>query len=324
MTPAERRRARAAAQRLHRPAGGPAEIVRHLLAVQAQDFRAARLALRARGRGFDAAAVDAALADGTLVIAWLLRGTLHLVAREDHGWLLALTAPRGEAGARRRFEQLGVAAAGAGAGGRVDRRGRRGGTAHAGGAGARLAAAGIPVEGQALPHLLGLAARRGACALGPVRDGAPAFVPAPPAGDAPADPVAELARRYLAGHGPAGAEDLAAWSGLPLGAARAGLEAAGARRVAPPARIPPRLLPAFDPYLLGWRDRGFLVAPEHAATVHPGGGILRATATADGRAVGVWTLRRGAVELHPFAPLPARVRSALERDAADVERFVAG
>ena len=58
-----------------------------MLAVQAQDFRAARLALRARGRGFGASDVDAALDDGTLVIAWLLRGTLHLVAREDHGWL---------------------------------------------------------------------------------------------------------------------------------------------------------------------------------------------------------------------------------------------
>ena len=163
------------------------------------------------------------------------------------------------------------AAAGAGAGGRVDRRGgRRRGRSRGRSSASGCAAERIPVEGQALPHLLALAARRGACALGPVRDGAPAFVPAPPAGDAPADPVAELARRYLAGHGPAGAEDLAAWSGLPLGAARAGLEAAGARRMRAPARIPPRLLPAFDPYLLGWRDRGFFVAPEHARGGPPG------------------------------------------------------
>ena len=111
--------------------------------------------------------------------------------------------------------------------------------------------------------------------LGPRRGGAPAYVAAPRPPAAPEDPRAELARRYLAAHGPAVADDLAAWSGLPLRDARAGLEAAGdgrQRRV--PARIPARLLPAFDPYLLGWRKRSFLVSAKHAARVHPGGGIL--------------------------------------------------
>ena len=54
-----------------------------LLAVQAQDLRMARLALRARGAARSAAAVDAALTDDrSLVAGWLMRGTLHLVARE--------------------------------------------------------------------------------------------------------------------------------------------------------------------------------------------------------------------------------------------------
>jgi hypothetical protein len=323
MTRAELRRARAAAQGLARPATGPVEIVRRLLAVQAQDTRAARLALRARGRGFGAADVDAALEDGRLVIAWLMRGTLHLVAREDHGWLLALTAGQAAATSARRLAQLGVRPHAA------ERAVELVGAAVARGPqtraelGTRLAAAGIPAEGQALPHLLGLAARRGACVLGPIRDGAPAFVPAPAVGAAPQDPAAELARRYLAAHAAAGAADLAAWSGLPLRAARAGLAAAGdRRRRQAPAHVPPRLLPAFDPYLLGWRDRAFMVAPQHAAAVHPGGGIVRATATADGRAVGTWTLRRGEVEVQPFGSLPAWVQAALTRDAADVERFL--
>ena len=72
------------------------------------------------------------------------------------------------------------------------------------------------------------------------------------------------------------------------------------------------LLPAFDPYLLGWRDRSFAVAPEHARTVHPGGGIIRATMVADGRVVGTWRRDRGRVLLEPFAPLPRRVRGAFE------------
>ena len=107
--------------------------------------------------------------------------------------------------------------------------------------------------------------------------------------------LAELARRYLRGHGPATPEDLAAWSGLGLGDARRGFAAVAGDRgaPAPPARLPPRLLPAFDPYLLGWRDRGFAVDAEHARAVHPGGGIIRAVALVNGRAAGTWKRGRG-------------------------------
>ena len=80
---------------------------------------------------------------------------------------------------------------------------------------------------------------------------------------------------------------------------------------APAHEPPPRLLPAFDPYLLGWKDRSFAVDAEHARRVHPGGGIVRATAIARGRAVATWTLRAGRVSLEPFAPLPGRVEVAL-------------
>jgi hypothetical protein len=328
------RRRRAAAQRLHRPAGGPVEIVRDLLAVQAQDHRAARLALRARGTGFDAAGVDAALADGSLVIAWLLRGTLHLVAAEDHGWLLALTAPLGEATSRRRRAQLGVAAADAERAVGLIAGAVAAGPCTRAELGSLLGEAGIHTEGQALPHLLNLAARRGVCVLGPPRDGAPAFVPPPRGSGRPrAAALAELARRYLRGHGPATDADLAAWSGLPQRDARAGLEAIAAElereggledlagRPAPPARLAPRLLGPFDPYLLGWADRSFVVAPEHARRVHPGGGIVRATAIVHGVAAGTWTRPGGKVALEPFAALPARVTAALERDAAAVEGF---
>ena len=147
--------------------------------------------------------------------------------------------------------------------------------------------------------------------------------------------LAELARRYLRAHGPATDRDLAAWSGLALRDARAGLAAIAselepvgelvdvARRPEPPSRLPPQLLGAFDPYLLGWRDRAFAVAPEHARRVHPGGGILRATALANGRAVGTWSRRGGAIAIDPFEPLPDRVAAALRREARAIARFEA-
>ena len=350
MKPAELRARRAAAQGLHPAAGGaPAAIVGRLLAVQAQDLRAARLALRARAPGgFRADDVAAALRrDGALVVAWLMRGTLHLVRREDHAWLLALTGPTQEAGARRRLRQLGVSPEAAErAVAVVERALTADGPLSREALAERLAAHGIPTEGQATPHLLALAARRGVAVIGAADDGRPAFVlardwlgGAPPEVDRD-EALAELARRWLAAHGPATEADLAAWAGLPLRDVRAGLAAiAGelddpgdglvdlAGREPPGGRPPPRLLPAFDPYLLGWRDRGFAVPAGHARDVHPGGGILRAVATDGGRVVGTWSARRRgerlAVTVSPFARLPVRTARALDADASDVARFEA-
>jgi hypothetical protein len=345
------RRRRAAAQLLHRP--GPATaaaIVQRLLAVQAQDPRAARLALRARGEGLTAAGVDAALThERSLVVAWLARGTLHLTGREDYPWLLGLTAPARLATNRRRLGQEGVPPGDADRAVDVIARALADeGPLTRPELALRIAAHGIRTEGQATPHLLMLAALRGVAVLGPVDGGTQAFALArdwlgsePSARLAGADrdtALAELARRYLAGHGPATAADLATWAGLGVADARTGLHAVAgelvelggglvdlAARDEAPDRIPPRLLAAFDPYLLGWKDRSFAVPAAHARRVHPGGGMLRATATVDGLAAGTWSARRRggrlAVDLDPFGAIGARDAAALRAEAADVARF---
>ena len=92
-----------------RRAGDPLEVTRRLLAVQGQDPRGARLAIRARSEGLSVADVDRALTrDRSLLITWLNRGTLHLVASEDYGWLHALTAPTLLTASARRLAQEGV------------------------------------------------------------------------------------------------------------------------------------------------------------------------------------------------------------------------
>jgi hypothetical protein len=331
------RRRRAAAQRLHRPdddtARDPAALVRTLLAVQAQDLRAARLALRARSPALRAADVDDALARGELTIVWLLRGTLHLVATEDAGWLLTLTAPTRTAASARRLAQLGVTPA------QADRAVTIIGEALAGGAplsraalAQRIGTAGVRTEGQVTPHLLGLAALRGVAVLGPVdpKTGAALFVAGEERlGRAPAldreAALAALARRYRAAHAEATDADLAAWSGLPLRDARAGLAAAGAEQPVDAAESAPRLLGAFDPWLLGWKDRGFAVDPAYARRVHPGGGMLRPVAVADGRVIATWKRGRrpGTVTLEPFGRLDPATQEALRADAQDLARFEA-
>ena len=60
-------------------AGSPEEVARRLLAIQAQDPRGARLAIRARSAGLSASDVDSALTRRSMIVTWLNRGTLHLV-----------------------------------------------------------------------------------------------------------------------------------------------------------------------------------------------------------------------------------------------------
>ncbi len=90
------------------PAASPEEVTGRLLAVQAQDPRGARLAVRARSAGLSAADVDCALGRRSLVVSWLNRGTLHLVRAEDYWWLHRLTTPQLMAGNARRLAQEGV------------------------------------------------------------------------------------------------------------------------------------------------------------------------------------------------------------------------
>ncbi len=321
------------------PAGSAEEVARRLLAVQAQDPRGARLAVRARSAGLSAADVDAALASRVLVVSWLNRGTLHLVRAEDYWWLHPLTTPQLSTGTARRLAQEGVSAhdaergvavieAALAADGPLTRSQLR----------ERVAAAGVRTEGQALVHILVLASIRGLIVRGPVagRDQAFALVrdwlgtPPPDLGREAA--LGELARRYLAGHAPASGADLAKWAGIGLRDARLGLARCGAVQrpdglAEPPgperaaaALPPPRLLGAFDPLLLGWASRDPVTGPHrHIVTVN---GLFRPFALADGRAVATWTVAGGRVALTPFAPLDPDVEAALAADAADVTRFL--
>ena len=326
------------------PAAGTAAVAGHLLANQAQDPRGARLAVRARSHARSVGDVDAALTeDRSVVVTWLNRGTLHLVRTEDYWWLHPLTTPPLRRGNERRLAQEGVPPADAERGVAVIERSLTAeGPLTRAQLRDRVAAAGVRTEGQAIVHVLVLATLRGLIVRGPMagREHAYALVRdwlgAPPAEHARFDrdrALAELAARYLAGHGPATERDLAKWAGLPLRDAQRGLAAIAARladrddglaalagRVSDCPLPPPRLLGAFDPLLLGWAAREPVVGP-HGRQVAVNG-LFRPFALVRGRAVGTWSLPRGKVALAPFAPLGGADAAALAADAADVERFL--
>ena len=308
--------------------------VRRILAVQGQDPRGFRLAVRARTTGGTAADVDAALTDRrSLVVSWLNRGTLHLVAAEDYWWLHPLTTPQLSTANARRLEQEGLSEADARRGldlvverivhdGPTTRTELR----------VALDEAGIRTAGQALVHVLFAASLRRRIVRGPLRNGEHAYVLAetwlgpPPEPLDRRDALATLARRYLLGHGPADARDLAVWAGINLGDARLGLDGIAADTVqdadglialadpaGPSGTAPPRLLGSFDPVLHGWASRAATLGP-HADQV-VAGGVFRPFALVDGRAVATWRLDRGRVRLQALEPIRPADVDALAEDA---------
>ena len=216
------------------PLSDPVAVAERLLAVQGQDQRGFRLAVRARTAGLTAADVERALGEQrSLLVTWLNRGTLHLVRSEDYPWLQALTTPPlfsscarrlrqeevSEAEAERALKTIERALADEGPLTRVQLR-------------ERVEAAGVRVEGQALIHLLFLSALRGLTVRGPVVGREHAFVLVrdwlgePPKVDRERA-LAELARRFLKWGWPGGKLKLEPLQRLPAGVRKA-LEAEAA------------------------------------------------------------------------------------------------
>ncbi|MGY1623143.1 winged helix DNA-binding domain-containing protein [Geodermatophilus sp. SYSU D00965] len=342
---------RLVAQRIAGPRPATAaEAVRGLLCVQAQDLPGALTSVALRTAQRSRAGVEAALDAGEVVRSWPMRGTLHLVAAEDLPWLLELLAPRALAGGAGRRAGLGLtpgdhaaareAAVAALTGGRRCRRRELL---------AVLTAAGLDVSGQRGPHLLGVLCQTGVLCLGPREGAEQAFVlldewvPAPRRPDR-AEALAELARRFAVGHGPATAADLARWAGLPLTEARAALAAVRSELAAvevdgreyllapqtPDLLAEHRaeaaglfLLPGFDEFVLGYADRSCAVPPQFADRIAPGGnGLFRGTVVHRGQVVGTWRWEgRGArrtVAATPFTAFSGEVAAAVPGAAAEL------
>ena len=333
--------ARLAAQRLSGPpAADVVEATRHLLAVQGQDPRGARLAVRARSKSKAATDVDDALTrERSLIITWVNRGTLHLIAAEDEPLLHLLTTPQLQKTNDRRLKQEGVTSTATRRGidaivkalsshGPMNRSQLR----------EVLEQARVPVAGQAMIHILFQATLDGLIVRGPMIGTDHAFVLTVDwLGDRPKldrdRALGELAYRYLVAHGPASDRDLAKWAGLPLRDARAGLQAI-AQSLVPrpaglvdlprklPASLPPmKLLGPFDPVLLGWCSREFVLGDAEGVVV--GGGMIKAIVLIDGHAAGTWTMRSGRPHLHLWKEQTHATTAALEREASAVEAYLA-
>lgn len=300
----------------------PAEVVRHLGALQGQDLPSALWAIGVRTPNATLSTVRDAFDRGELVRAWPFRGTLHVCAAEDLGWMLALTNERIFAGARRRRDTLGITEA------HIDRA-RNTALEALGDTGLTRKQletvwrdAGIIQNGGGrVYHLIFTLALQGHVAWGPFVGNEQLLVNAttwidPKHIKAPEHPAAELLARYLNGRGAALATDFRWWSGLRATETTQALEILGdsVTRASYEGReylidtelldsdrsLPrrPYLLPAFDEYLLGFQRRSPQLDEDNMQAVVPGNnGMFLATVVKNGNVVGTWKKQRTAHKL---------------------------
>jgi hypothetical protein len=307
-------RRRLLSQRLARtPDSSPASVVAWFGAVQAQDYLGGLWAIGQRCPGATQNDVELAITERSIVRTWPMRGTLHFVAADDARWMLELMASRViqqhagrlhrefelDSPALSRCRKVLVKAL-------TDRPVLMRQELYD-----ELEGAGIPATGQRGGHILGRLAMEGLLCFGPRRGKQQTMVLLDewlPEGRGllREEALGELALRYFASHGPATVQDLSWWSGLTLGDCRSAIamvsrqlireSMAGAEyfwteqenfsttRLAGTAH----LLPPFDEYLVGYRDRTAVLDPRHAGKLQA---LLSPVIEVDGRIVGTWKRR---------------------------------
>ena len=322
-----------------------------LTAVQSQDYGGATWAIAQRTVGSTQAEIDELVDAGVILRTHVLRPTWHFVLADDVRWLLDLTGPRIRAGLASRHRQLEID-------GDVVARANAAFTAALSGGtsltrpelGDVLQRSGILPEGQRLPHLLAAAELEGLIISGPRRGTEHTYtllaerVPgARSLGREEA--LAELTRRYFRSHGPAQVQDAVWWSGLSTRDVRSGIAVAGealAHQVldgkdywfdagagpVPGVADVAHLLPNWDEYTVGYRDRSAAIDPglPFDPALFSFGSILSNVVTIGGRVRGSWR-RTGAgqrvrIDVRPLAPLAPVEEDAIARVTDRMGRFL--
>jgi DNA glycosylase AlkZ-like len=347
VTPAAIAKARAVRQRLSAPAAtSPADLVAWLGAVQSQDYPIARWSIAQRLAKRRASDVDAAIADGSIVRAHVLRPTWHFVARDDLRWMQALTAPRILARLAQYDRASGVDAAIVARSTKtiataIERRGHLMRREIAG----ALSDAGITTTPWLVGHLVMYAELHAVVCSGVpkgqqqtyalVDERAPRLRPM-----ARDEAIVELTRRYFRSHGPATAKDYQWWSGLSAADAARGIEMlgralervssggrtyfmTGAGRLARPKSGTAQAVQPFDEIVVAYTESRDVA--DVSGVARADGGLLARAIVLDGQIVARWRIEstRGsrAIAVEPLRRLSSAERDAAAAAASRFERF---
>ncbi len=301
----------------------PEELVRWMGALQGQDYAMSKWAIGVRLPGITHDAVEQAINEARIVRTHALRPTWHLVAAEDARWMLELSAPVVKRIAASTLKPLGVG---------VELFSRTNPLIEKFLAGkshtreeimAELSRQGIITNTLVAAHVMFWAELDGIVCNGPMRGKQFTYallderVPAKGPGYSRDEAAAELARRYFTSHGPASLADFTWWSGLNVSEARTALEAVKKELhsdrvedteywhngMAGTGNNPDLLLlPAFDEYMVSYKDRSAALDPKNFATAMTGNGIFKPIIVHNGMVTGVWkrTVAKDRVVVEPL------------------------
>ena len=272
------------------PLATPAEAVRLLTCVQAQERDHAFFSLGLRSDATTYHAVRAAFDRGDFLRVHILRPTWHFVLPEDLRWILRLTSPRVKRSMAARHRELGlddartVDAAIAALGELIA--GRSYLTRAEIGVEFSARGRGLLQPGAQLGHLLMIAELEGVVCSGPLKGVQHSYAlvdeVVPAAAELDHDEaLRRLVHRFFAGHGPASVADFTRWSSLTADDARRALAEIGdqldkvtvdgVEQWFDPALVPAPtraaaaawLLPVYDEAVLTYRRLGFATLPDH-------------------------------------------------------------
>jgi hypothetical protein len=286
----------------------PAEIVRWMGAVQAQDYNAAKWALALRMKQATDHAIEDAFNRGEILRTHLMRPTWHFVAPEDIRWLLKLTAPRVNIRSGPNYRKLELDTQVFNRSNKALSRALKG-DKHLTRSALKtvLNEAGVDARDSIrLAHILLRAELDGVVCSGPRlgKQFTYALLEERVARTKPVtrdEALAELTRRYFTSHGPATLQDFVWWSGLSAADARHGIthnekylermsiedKVYWGTTVAKRKRSSPstHLLPAYDEYFVAYKDRQMGWNPNDGLTTWD---LLGPTIISNGTAIGTW------------------------------------
>jgi ribosomal protein S18 acetylase RimI-like enzyme len=321
----------------------PEKLVAWMGAVQAQDYGMSKWALGVRLKSATIREVNTALHQGKILRTHVMRPTWHLVAAGDIRWMLQLSKERIKASSASRDRALEITEPLYSKCNRLVEKileGHHHLTRQE--LASELAKAGIAVDTSRMIHFMMRAEVEGIVCSGIDKGNKQTYAlideRIPPAKALhKEEALATLATRYFRSHSPAGLQDFVWWSGLSVSEAKQAVHLIQPELFTVRFRETPllvhqscseapepldtlHLLPAFDEYIIAYKDRTSILETEHHAKAFSKNGIFHPIIVANGRIVGTWqkAVHKNRVTVKPaffdaINPGGDRVKSAEER-----------
>jgi hypothetical protein len=327
------------------------DIVTQLGAVQAQDYAGAKWALGQRLKDSTDSALDKLFNDGSILRTHLMRPTWHFVSPTDIRWVLKLTAPRVHAFNAFLYRKMELDKATLKKSNTILEKALRDGKQLTRAElASSLEAKGISTKDGVRLGLLMMSAELDGVICSGARRGKQ-FTYAlleervPPAEVLTRDEsLAELTKRYFSTRGPATVNDFAWWSGLTVSDGKRGVEMVKPQIKSeavngqaywfvesnPPARLKHpiiHLLPNYDEYFIGFRDRGAIGERLGSSSLKTEDStFLTHLVFVDGQLVGGWKRilekNKVIIELNLVMPLPKDEKHAVKDEADRFGKFL--